>query len=453
MNRFNILGQLCRVDLQGAQLDEVKQYFASISTDLPAQEELFSYCLKWKLAPWVYTQLMRNELDRFLKPGVLEKFRAAHDKVEQQNRERNEEASKFLAAFAEENIDVVILKGNLFAKTFYHDPGYKRMNDFDILIRKEDWGKAQEVYRKLECIPMGFGWSGEKDKPTKFSHTSIPYISRNFKCIIGTQWGLKSPTTSYRVNMDELWKTTESFDFNGIAAKKLSPEFNLLHLILHMGIYKCGIRDCMDVYNLIIAEKIDEDKMVRIIRESKAEDKAVFTLRMCEACIGKLPGTLLEKLHAKKYSFIGKRLRSRMKMISETGDLHLSYNDYFQDIEKNVLYFNIVLKFHQKLYFYGKILRLIYFPGSEMTLRFIDKPHRDTFFNRVRGRIAGPWFSFSMIAQEIGWPVTMLLFLKLFIDLLISPVNYFTGRESYFAYLKRIGIDPELMKKTVANVQ
>ena len=58
-----------------------------------------------------------------------------------------------------------------------------------------------------------------------------------------------------------------------------------------------------------------------------------------------------------------------------------------------------------------------------------------------------------MIAQEIGRKVTALLFIKLFFDVLISPVNYIIPRESSFDYLRKRNIDPEQIKKAVRNVQ
>ena len=60
---------------------------------------------------------------------------------------------------------------------------------------------------------------------------------------------------------------------------------------------------------------------------------------------------------------------------------------------------------------------------------------------------------FSLIAQEIGWLFTFLLFLKLFIDLLFSLKNYLIKKESYFDYLKKRGIDPKTIEKVVKNIQ
>ena len=449
---FYISSRLAKVSCTDEERERLLNYFVSLQEQPEKQAEFFRYAKKWKLAPWLHTRMQREGFTGYLSEETSDAFREMHAVTLRANESRNKEAVLFLEKFREQNIEAAVLKGNLFAHTFYQDKGYKRMNDFDILIHQEDWGKAQDVYAELNYIPMGFGWSGEKQKAAKFSHTGIPFISRNFHCIAGTQWGIKSPTTHYKVNLEEAWATAGDYDFCGVKTKQLSPEYNLLHLVLHMGIYKCGIRDCMDVYNLVQAEPMDEDKLVDLFQRTDCTDKAKFTLKMSQLCSGIPAESLMKKLHAPG-GFVARRLRNREKAINESGDIHTSYNDYFQDVEKNVLYFNIVHRFHQKAIFYGRILRQIWLPEMEIALKFIDKAHRPTFLNKLSARLRAPGFVFAILAQEIGWGITFLLYTKLFFDQLFSLVNYFIPKESYFDYLKRIGVDPKQIKQVVSDVQ
>ena len=140
-------------------------------------------------------------------------------------------------------------------------------------------------------------------------------------------------------------------------------------------------------------------------------------------------------------------------MVELTGDLHDSYNDYFQDVEKQVIYFNLFPKFHIKLVFYIRILKMIYFPKMEFSLRLNDKLKQPTFANKVVSAIKAPYFVFSLIAQEIGWKFTCLLFIKLVMDLFVSLKNYIVRPQSYFDYLKERGIDPNDIQKAVKNIQ
>ena len=452
MNDFKLAALLTKVNLSEIDRNTCIMELQELKT-IDQQVLFFDYCKNWKLAPWVFSQLKKHIGFEFLDQSIIDKFKFEYDKVKGQNEQRNATALKFLTEFINAGIDVIILKGNYFALESYQDIGYKRMNDFDILIRRNDWDRIQDIYLRLGYIPLGFGWSGEKEKPASFSHVGMSFISPDFSCIIGSQWGLKSPTASYSVDIEKAWQSAKQFDFSGIKVKSLSSEYNLLHLILHLGLFKCGIRDCMDIYNLVRTEEIDEELMKQIIIDAKAADKAKFALVISNVCSSDISQNLIDSLPSKKSGFIYRRLKKRKRTQAQTSDFQYSYNDYFQDIEKQVIYFNLYPKFHVKLAIYLKILRMIYIPKLEFALKLNDRFYQPTFLQKVVSVLKAPYFVFSLIAQEIGWKFTGLLFIKLAVDLLISLKNYVVRSESYFDYLKGKGINPKDIKNAVKNIQ
>lgn len=451
---FYITARLAKIKHTNQELSDFRLFFQEMENNTSQQYAFFEYCKKHKLAPWLWVQMKRLKYTELLLPEISEKFNELHKKIQLQNTERTETALVFLKKFEQAHIDVTILKGNLFLHNFYNDSGYKKMNDYDILIRKTDWERAQDVYMELGYIPLGFGWSGEKEKPAKFSHVGMSYITNNYKCIIGTQWGLKSPTSIYNDNINNGWKNIKPFDLQGVKCKQLSPEYNLLHLVLHLGIYKCGTRDLMDIYNLFIAEKelIDEDKLIEILKKANAVEKAYFSFKLADALSGAVPKSLLEKLKPRA-GYMMNRLNDRLQAIKESGDIHTSYNDYFQDIEKVVIYFNLFPEFHKKLPFFLKIMQMIKFPTCDMALRLSDKKHNPTLANKLKSRIIAPIRVVQLVGQEIGVGITFLLIGKLFVDLLVSPKNYIFKQKSYFDYLKSRNIDPKNIEKIVQGIQ
>ncbi|MGB0949339.1 MAG: nucleotidyltransferase family protein [Marinirhabdus sp.] len=205
---FFAVTRLTKVVISSLEKDKIIAYVTDLKNKVPKQQKFFEYCLEWKLAPWVFLQLKKHALDPYFESEILHLFQEEYSKIKLQNTKRNEEAIRFLKLFKKHGIDVAILKGNLFANTFYGDVGYKRMNDFDILIHANDWVKVQTIYEELNYIPLGFGWAGEKQKPANFSHVGTPFISSNFLCIVGTQWGIKAPTARYKVDINKVWKNT-----------------------------------------------------------------------------------------------------------------------------------------------------------------------------------------------------------------------------------------------------
>ncbi len=451
---FTLACTVSKIAISDEELGMLREFLAGSRMRPHVQEAFFRYCKTWKLAPWAYSQLRRFGMINLLEPGVAAMFDHEYEKVKTANENRVDAALQFLRLFRERDMDVAVLKGNLFMYTIYRDTGYKRMNDFDMLIRPGDWVKAQEIYDSLGYIPLGFGWSGEKQEAASFSHAGMSFISPDFHCITGTQWGLKSPTSRYNKEIiGDIWKTTEETDYCGLKLKKLSPEYNLLHLILHMGLYKIGIRDCMDVYNLLAVETIDEDEFLRIASEANAVSKSWFTLMLTHHCSGSVSPTLLSALERNAGGFIRRRLEKRLKMAERTGDMQLSYNDYFHDVEMVVFSFNLYSRFHEKVPYFLRVFAMMFWPKRELALKFCDRTDRPTLWNRLVARLKGPYFTFSLIGEEIGLGVTMLLFVKLFADLLLSVQFYFRRREDYFSYLEKRNVDPEAIRAVVRNIQ
>ncbi len=452
MNTFQLAATLSKLQPKEREIEAMRLAFSQMNAH--REQAFFEYCLHWKLAPWAYTQLGRTGLKSTLGTAVQQAFQQQHEQAKADNEARAREALRFLKRFREEGIAVVVLKGNLFMDSIYEDTGYKRMNDFDLLIHPEDWPRARAIYIELGYIPLGFGWSGEKEAAAKFSHTGMSFISPDYTCITGTQWGLKSPTSSYTVDIAEAWATAKPLDFRGEPVLQLSKEYNLLHLILHMGLYKCGIRDCMDVYNLFRSgQPADEEHLARIVRKAKAVEKAFFTLSLSNLCSASIPPSLLEKLRPEKPGFITRRLSSRLSVARQTGDFQVSYNDYFQEVEMCVFYFNLFPSFHKRLALYARLLKLLFWPRAQLAWKLSDLPEGAGLPKKTMARAVAPYLAIRTIGEEIGLGIVFLLLGKFLADMLLSVRFYAYGGESYFDYLQSRGISPGEIKAAVKKIQ
>lgn len=96
---------------------------------------------------------------------------------------------------------------------------------------------------------------------------------------------------------------------------------------------------------------------------------------------------------------------------------------------------------------------MIYFPKMEFALGLNDQLKEPSLGHKIISIIKAPYFVFYLIAQEIGWEFTVLLFVKLGVDLLISLKNYFVRPLSYFDYLEQKGVDLKDIQKAVKNIQ
>ena len=87
-------------------------------------------------------------------------------------------------------------------------------------------------------------------------------------------------------------------------------------------------------------------------------------------------------------------------------------------------------------------------------MKFCDKDMQSSLVTeKIVARIKAPYYIFSLIAEEIGWKYTILLFFKLFVDLVVSVWFYIFPKESYFQFLVKKNISGKQIQKCVQNVQ
>ena len=60
---FYTITRLTKVVIGSKEKYRIITYFASIENNLTKQKKVFEYCLQWKLAPWIFLQLKKHELD------------------------------------------------------------------------------------------------------------------------------------------------------------------------------------------------------------------------------------------------------------------------------------------------------------------------------------------------------------------------------------------------------
>ncbi len=226
--------------------------------------------------PLVLANLERLEIDA----PVLERFRPRADEIRKANEARLRIARELFARFEERNIPVVLLKGVLFAETIYRNPAYKKMNDVDILVRKEDLDAVYGVYEEMRFFSAAELLGQNPRKQEKYSHHAPPFFSRDLACMIGTHWGLITPLSRIKPDYDAIWSRTREVDFYGRAARSMSPEDNLHHLCIHLPYYKAGVRELADLYNLIRQEPIDWTAFLDLVEKARTENLVYHALSL-----------------------------------------------------------------------------------------------------------------------------------------------------------------------------
>jgi hypothetical protein len=379
---------------------------------------------------------------------VTARFAAIADKVTAANTARLRIGKELLSRLHAKKIPVVILKGVLFAETLYRDPNYKKMNDIDILIRKEDLDAIYQVYGELGFFSAAELFGKEGKKQEKFSHHSPPYFSRDLACMIGTHWGLITPLAPYKLDYDAIWARVVDITLAGVPAKAMAPEDNLHHLCVHLPYYKTGVRELADIYNLLRAQKIDWALFLGEVRKAKTENLVFHALSLVQALSPR--DEVAGVLEALRSSVSFYYARDAARKTRRAGLLLRSRSVHMSRIEKAYADFTATKHAGEKRKAFARIIGNILAPPVEDVVKMsaLDAPSPAQL---LVGRLAAPWRISRVFVRDLGAGIYAAMLAKATVDTAVDSVKQaFTGppaNDGYAAYAERLGLSVEALGK------
>ncbi|MFH1258765.1 MAG: nucleotidyltransferase family protein [Elusimicrobiota bacterium] len=219
---------------------------------------------------------------------------------------------ELLGEFAKDAIESIVLKGAALRETVYA-PGLRPIDDLDLLIQKKDLPDIERVlarlnYQVLPCGELNFIRPG---CPVAIDlHTEIWYLSKK--------------------NLEQLWSRALLFEIDGVEARSLGPQDNLIFIVAHAAIHHGWLEDkwLMDCaliikkYNLDWEELYRQAKLYNLafsLREVLTRVQKIevgFSDELCEKIT-----TSIERLSWVKIPGWQKKILSRVWRSAPVGDI------------------------------------------------------------------------------------------------------------------------------------
>jgi len=139
---------------------------------------------------------------------------------------------KVLNLFKENNIKALSFKGPSLAQMAYGDITLRQFGDLDILIHKEDIKKIEAL-----CISMGYKpyydlTEVQKEVWYTYAKDMVFYHPVN-KSVIEMHWLLLDADFPLQVDLDAIWKDTNTVEINRHPVQTFSSDALLLYLCVH----------------------------------------------------------------------------------------------------------------------------------------------------------------------------------------------------------------------------
>lgn len=234
-------------------------------------------------------------------PGeVIDDLRAIYLKVTASNLQQMAQFRKVARKTSEAGVEMIVLKGAALAESLYGDVGLRPISDVDILIREADWHIVSEVLKLYKYTAFGQDFISLPPSLTKYDiQTHLQFLSPAGTCL-EYQFDLFTLGIGM-LDMPGVWIRSREAVVSGEKVRVLSPEDELLHLVIHANRHGCTrLKWLVDIAeSLRQSTGIDWELFVEIARKEKVTAIIYMTLKHIE--------------HLLKSSMVPRDVMDRMK--------------------------------------------------------------------------------------------------------------------------------------------
>lgn len=255
-----------------------------------------------KLGPLAYHRLITG-LDALPMPEpVRERLRTFYAVGQLRTTLLLRDATHVIGALQAAGLSVMVLKGLHLAMQVYSEPGLRTMSDIDIMVPERDLATAEAV-----LVGQGFGPQPRPDIQ-QFCRRSnhLARLSRPKAIPVEVHWTIERPTSPFTIDVDALWRRSQTIALGGLEVLALCPEDLLLHLCLHTSYHhrfdRMALKGLVDIDMVVAAfeGRLDWRQVARTARDWSAGSYVYSTLRLATMILETpVPKTALAALDRK----------------------------------------------------------------------------------------------------------------------------------------------------------
>lgn len=234
-----------------------------------------------QILPFLYYNLTKLNVQYIIPQDIFEIIKNRY----YANLNRNLTIEKEIFLLSEltnrDGVSFIPLKGFSLIETLYHNPGLRIIADVDILIKKNE-------YRKIENILVQLGYrknirETSKKYRNEYRHMAIfsKILSPNLSIVIEIH-GILAYARPYEIKVPYLWERTYKKIVNNQELLCLSPEDIFLSLILHLRSHtrRLNLKFIVDIAELlnINGDKFNWSYIIELARSNHILGTVYFSL-------------------------------------------------------------------------------------------------------------------------------------------------------------------------------
>jgi len=171
--------------------------------------------------------LYRNLQVHGIKDPSVGKYKGVYRQTWYKNQMLFHRIASLLSSFHNAGIRTMVLKGAALTMFYYRDYGLRPMNDFDVLVHREDVSSALALLQRSGWTPKGFTPT-EEYVSARYAHGFKNENDQEFDL----HWHLLSQCREAGSDKD-FWEGAVETEFHGVPTHVLNATDQLLHICIH----------------------------------------------------------------------------------------------------------------------------------------------------------------------------------------------------------------------------
>jgi len=266
-------------------------------------DEVIQQSVRHRVAPLLYHRFRTTGTSVRIPIRVMQRLREIYFHSAARNIRLYNELGKVLKSLTSAGIEVIVLKGAALASIVYQNITLRPMNDIDLLVRKNDLCVAQEKIMRLGYQPREeiflSKWHEKKSHLIEIHPPPLYGEFTNIEVHLHLLYGNINSNTF----TDEVWKTAQGWNIEGVDVFILSPEHLLHYLCTHLERHKtmgdfclhwlCDIAETMRFYE----KEINWEYLLQSSKKYRIKEPVYQNLYLAKKYLGApIPANVFNEL-------------------------------------------------------------------------------------------------------------------------------------------------------------
>lgn len=234
------------------------------------------------LLPLLCTHLKTLGRD-LIPPQILGQIRSELFNSSQDNLYLMRQLLSVLHILSANGIRALAFKGPILGEMLYGDVGLRQAGDLDILVAKEDFGRAKDLLQSNNYLMEPQLTAAQQASHLRF-HCEIQFLHQDQFSVVDLHWGLTPKSFPFALCLEDLFTRSISISVAGHAIETFGVEDLLLYLCVHGAKHYWGRLEWVaSIAELVRSTaELDWSLAMRLARESGSENILSLGLLLAE---------------------------------------------------------------------------------------------------------------------------------------------------------------------------